>query len=243
MNNIRNRGVLPVLVLAVLALAVTRAHAQSDEVLTLDIETQDAGSALLMLAKSSGMQITMEGGDTAKVEVEGLQGEYRFEEALAALLYDTGLTYEFASESRIVVSQTQENSGEDEQVEEDATAEVEEEEEAPLELQEQRVTGSRLQGGDPTATVISFTAEDMARRGISSVEELLRQMPWAYGSNTSQSGRYYEAPADVDREITVGDGLGIGVSFANLRALGSENSLVLVNGGASPAAAARSTTP
>lgn len=86
-----------------------------------------------------------------------------------------------------------------------------------------------MRGGDPTANVISFTAEDMARRGISSVEELFRQMPWAYASNTSQSSRYYEAPVDVDREIGT-DGLGIGVSFVNLRALGSENSLVLVNG-------------
>lgn len=230
MNNIRNRDVLPVLLLAVLAFATTRAQAQSDEVLSLDIKTQDAGSALVKLATSSGMEIVLDGETGKNVEVEGLNGEYRIDEALAALLSDTGLTYEFASESRIVVRQAQETSNEGEQDEVDATIEDEDEEEAPLELQEQRVTGSRMKGGDPTANVISFSAEDMARRGISSVEELLRQMPWAYSSNTSQSGRHYEGPVDVDREISVGDGMAIGASFANLRALGSENSLVLVNG-------------
>ena len=231
MNNIRNRGVLSVVLLAVLAFVTIRAQAQSDEVLTLDIETQDAGSALLMLAKSSGMQITMEGGDAAKIEVEGLQGEYRIEEALAALLADTGLTYEFASESRIVVREAQESANDGEEDEEAARGDDEDEEEGPLELQEQRVTGSRMKGGDPTATVISFTAEDMARRGISTVEELLRQMPWGYASNTTQSNRYYGAvDDDVDRSIGGEDGLGVGVSFANLRALGSENSLILVNG-------------
>ena len=230
MNNIRKRGVVPVVLLAVLALVTIRAQAQSDEALTLDIETQDAGSALLMLAKSSGMQITMEGGDAAKIEVEGLQGKYRIEEALAVLLADTGLTYEFASESRIVVREAQESANDGEKDEEAARGDDEDEEEGPLELQEQRVTGSRLRGGDPTATVISFTAEDMARRGISTVEELFRQMPWAYASNTSQSARHFSAPVDVDREVSNADGLAIGVSFANLRALGSENSLVLVNG-------------
>ncbi|MXZ27591.1 MAG: TonB-dependent receptor plug domain-containing protein [Gammaproteobacteria bacterium] len=230
MNNIRNRGVLPALALAALALVTVGAHAQSDEILSLDIETQDAGSALVKLATSSGMEIVLDGETGKNKEVEGLKGEYRIEEALAALLADTGLTYEFASESRIVVREAQESSSEGGEDEEDADEEDANEEEAPLELQEQRITGSRMQGGDPTSTVISFTAEDMARRGISTVEELFRQMPWAYASNTSQSSRHFSAPVDVDREIATGDGMGIGVSFANLRALGSENSLILVNG-------------
>ena len=221
---------MPAVALAALALATVGAHAQSDEVLSLDIETQEAGSALVKLATSSGMEIVLDGETGKNKEVEGLKGEYRIEEALAALLADTGLTYEFASESRIVVREAQESASEGGEDEEDAGEEDANEEEAPLELQEQRITGSRMQGGDPTANVISLTADDMARRGISTVEELLRQMPWAYASNTSQSGRHFSAPVDVDREISNADGMAIGVSFANLRALGSENSLILLNG-------------
>ncbi|MCY3621650.1 MAG: TonB-dependent receptor [Gammaproteobacteria bacterium] len=230
-NGIRCSSVqLPVLLSVALALAATGVFAKSDEMLTLDIEPQEAGSALMKLGRTSGVQIMLAEGNGTEVLVEGLQGEYRFDEALATLLSGTGLAYEFASENTVVVRRAQEspegNGGGD------ANTEVEEsgEEEEPVELEAQRVTGSRLKGGDPTANVISITAEDMARRGISTMEELFRQMPWAYASNTSQSSRYYDAPVDVDREVSVGDGTGMGVSFVNLRALGSENSLVLVNG-------------
>ena len=44
------------------------------------------------------------------------------------------------------------------------------------------VTGSRLPKGDPTAVVYSFTVEDFEARGVSSVEELMRTLPWAYHS-------------------------------------------------------------
>ena len=224
---------LAAIILAGLASLATGASAQSDKVMTLDIEPQNVGSAVIALGESSGVQIILPGDAGADVRVEGLVGEYRLEEALAILLSDTGLAYEFTSENTIVIDEAQEssdeNDGGDAKAEDDD--ETKEQAEEPLELEKQRVTGSRLRGGDPTATVISFTAEDMARRGISTVEELFRQMPWAYASNTSQSSRHFSAaPVDVDREISTGDGMGIGVSFANLRALGSENSLVLVNG-------------
>ena len=199
--------------------------------MTLDIEPQSIGSAMVALGESSGVQIILPEAAGADASVKALVGEYRLEEALTTLLSGTGLAYEFASENTVVVRRAQESA--DEHGGGDAKAEDEEaeqEEDEPVELEAQRVTGSRLQGGDPTANVISITAEDMARRGISTMEELLRQMPWAYASNTSQSSRYNDAPVDVDREMDAGDGLAVGVSFANLRALGSENSLVLVNG-------------
>ena len=228
----RSRVTLLALLSAVLALTAHGVSAKSDEVLKLDIEPQEAGPALMKLGRSSGVQIMLAEGNGKEVLVKGLDGEYRFEEALSTLLSGTGLAYEFAAENTVVVRRAQESS--DEQGGGDANAEVEEaeeEEEEPVELEAQRVTGSRLQGGDPTANVISITADDMARRGISTMEELFRQMPWTYASNTSQSSRYFSAqPVDVDREVGAGDGMGIGVSFANLRALGSENSLVLVNG-------------
>lgn len=83
--------------LAVPALAASAASAQSGEVLTLDIEPQNAGSALVTLAESSGMQIVLSEGAGEKVDVDGLKGEYRFEDALATLLTDTGLKYQYAS--------------------------------------------------------------------------------------------------------------------------------------------------
>ena len=217
----RSFHALPVLFLAVLAFSAAGAKAQSDEVLTLDIEPQDAGSALVRLARSSGTQIMLTSG-AAKVEVEGLQGEYRLEEALAALLTDTGLAYEFTSENVVLVQEV-EQAAEPELAGE---APVEDDEE-PIELPKQTVTGSRLQGGDPTARVYSFSAEDIAARGVSSLEELLRTLPWSFPTLTTQTN--LEPSDDQEFEQNLG-ALTLGLSAINLRAFGSANTLVLVNG-------------
>ena len=219
---------LPAVVLAVLAFAAAGAPAQSDEVLTLDIKPQKAGSALTKLARSSGVQIMLTERDGAKVEVDGLKGEYRFEEALAALLTDTGLEYEYAAENVVLVQemdQAAEPEAEDEASTEDEDAEEKEE---PIELATQVVTGSRIKGGDPSARVVSITAEEIAVRGVSDLEELFRTLPWAFPSITTQTNTTPGLGAsDTDKWLGI---FGLGVSTVNLRAMGSANTLVLVNG-------------
>ena len=229
--HIRNLRTLPVLVLAVLAFAAVRGEAQAapDEnpagkVLTLDIPAQEAGSALIALAVASGVHITFADDQDTHNEVEALKGKYRLEEALAALLTNTGLKHEYGGENLVLVQPVgparETDSDEDEEAKE-------EEEEAPLQLGEQHVTGSRMRGGDPTTNVITLTAEDIARRGISSVEEIFRDMPWAYASNTTQSSVGASISGDVDSGFGT---LGLGMSSINLRALGSQATLVLING-------------
>ena len=221
----RNRSALPVLVLVlvVVTFGAASARAQSDEVLTLDIPSQDAGSALLTLAKSSGMQIMLAGRGAAKVEVEGLQGEYRLEEALAALLSDTGLAYEFTSENVVVVQEVEQD------VEPEAADEAPvEDDEEPIELASQTVTGTRLTSGDPSARVISFTAEDIAARGVNDLEELFRTLPWAFPSITPTTSTYYGGGVS-DTDTSTGQH-GLGLATLNLRSMGSDATLVLVNG-------------
>ena len=217
------------LLLAVLAFAAGGAFAQSDELLTLDIEPQAAGSALLKLAESSGAQIVLAGGENAHIEVEGLQGEYRLEEALTALLADTDLAYKFTSDN-IVLVQIFERDTEAEQEGETEDDFAVEEEEGRLELAPQIVTGSRLGVVDPSARVVSITAEDISVRGVSSLEELFRTMPWAFPSLTTQTNTNRcvgRGAPDTDLPMGVA---GMGISTVNLRALGSANTLVLVNG-------------
>ena len=74
------KGLL-VLVSTVLACGAAGAPAQPDELLTLDIKAQKAGSALITLAEISGVQITLSQESGEKFEVEGLKGEYWFEDA------------------------------------------------------------------------------------------------------------------------------------------------------------------
>ena len=225
-KRIPDLNVLPVLVLAVLAFAGAGAQAQSDTVLTLDIKPQKVGTALIQLGMSSGMQIMFAEDAGAQVEVEGLQGEYRLEDALAALLTDTGLEYTFASEELVVVQEVEEAAEPESEPADDALAEDDE----PIELEPQTVTGSRLERGDPTALIYTLTAEDISRRGVSNLEELFRTLPWAFSTiNTQTNMGTQQANLFEDTDVYVGD-LGLGSSTINLRALGSANTLVLING-------------
>ena len=220
---------LPTVAAVALALAGAAASAQSEEMLTLDIKPQKAGPALVRLATTSGVQIMLTEGAGQETEVEGLKGEYRFEEALAAMLTDTGLDYEFTSANVVLVQQAQE-AQEDDGAEPDAASDesAAAEEEEPLELEKQVVTGSRLVGGDPTARVYSYTAEDIAARGVSTLEEFFRTLPWTYPSITTQTNTslHFQGTDQEDEYIE----LGLGISTVNLRNMGSANTLVLMNG-------------
>ena len=221
----------PALAAAVLSLGATGTSADGAEVLTLDIKPQQAGSALMELAGSSGVQILVSDEAGADIEVEGLTGEYKFDDALAALLTDTSLAYEYTSDNVVLVQQAQpQESGQLEEVEaSDETASAEERED-PLELSQQTVTGSRLLGGDPSARVFSFTAEDIARRGVSNLEDFFRRMAWNQSSLNSQTSNNSTIYTNDGRTGGVFPGNGLGVSALNLRGLGWENTLVLMNG-------------
>ena len=206
---------LTILLLALLTVGAVRAWAQSEEVLTLDIEPQDAGSALMTLARISGVHIMLEEGAGARVDVEGLKGEYRFEEALAALLTDTGLKFQYASENMVVV-QVLEQAEQPDAAEQDAA----EEELRPMELPEQTVTGSRLRSALGGAPMFVITREEIKQRGLGSMDDL--------GRILTQNFSEVNAAAARDNSINSADAQG--QAMINLRGFNESSTLVLVNG-------------
>lgn len=209
------RKALPIVAPAVLALTAFSTSAQSDEVLTLDIKPQRAGSALVTLAEFSGVQIVLSEGAGEIVEVDGLKGEYRFEDALAALLTDTGLKYQFASENMVVIQVAEQDAQPD-----SAGQGAADEDEQPLELSEQTVTGSRLRDTLSGAPVFVLTREDIKQRGLGSVEDVIRALPQNFSTVNSGAAR--------DNSINSVDAMG--QSMVNLRGFGVQSTLVLVNG-------------
>lgn len=221
----RNFHALPILLLAVLAFARVNAQSQSDAVMTLDIEPQKASSALLKLARSSNTQILLN-GDASQVEVEGLKGEYRLEEALAALLTGTGLEYEFATEDLVLIHEVEQAA----EPEDDDEAQANDDDE-PIELPEQVVTGSRLarNAWQIPAQVITLSREELENSGASTLERALRQLPQNINGTTEFLGaRLYEDPDATGRLL--GTSNINGSSTINLRGLGESATLVLING-------------
>ena len=88
------------------------------------------------------------------------------------------------------------------------------------------VTGTRLVR-DPTSRVQVITSEEIEARGLATTEDIMRAIPQNFATiNRYNNWQLFGSLLDSD----IGGTLRGGVSTANLRGLGSRNTLVLVNG-------------
>ncbi len=91
------------------------------------------------------------------------------------------------------------------------------------------VTGSRLSNGDPTTNVIVLNRADIERRGVTSVEDLIRTLPQNLATIGGITNDRPKGPLK-DRRAPVSGLTALGLSAANLGGIGAGNTLVLVNG-------------
>ena len=216
---------------------------------TIEVEEQSLPGALRDFSYQTGLQLAYVATLAQGKNSRGTQGRTDPEAALSDILDGTGLKHQYVNRSTVAIgryygaarrhsysrtqagepvrpvllAQFQAVEGEDaEQEDESAPAPAAEDE--PMDLGVFTVTGSRLQGGDPTARIYSLTAEDIAARGVSTLEELFRTLPWAFPGLTTQTNMSGAGDAE---EFGV---LGVGISAINLRGMGAANTLVLFNG-------------
>ena len=90
---------------------------------------------------------------------------------------------------------------------------LKEKESDPVALAPTVVTGTRLVQGDPTARVLTITAEDIAKRGVGSVEDIIRTIPQIFSSINGTNNMNFGSEA-IDRNLGP---LAVGISTANLR--------------------------
>ena len=216
---------------------------------TIEVEQQSLPGALRDFSYQTGLQLAYVATLAQDKNSRGTQGKTDPDAALSDILDGTGLKHQYVNRSTVAIgrhygaarrrsysrtqagqpvrpvllAQSQAFDGEDaEEVDEPAPAPAAEDE--PMDLGEFTVTGSRLQGGDPTARIYSLTAEDIAARGVSTLEDLFRALPWAFPGLSTQTNMSGVGDAE---EFGV---LGLGVSAVNLRGMGAANTLVLLNG-------------
>lgn len=93
------------------------------------------------------------------------------------------------------------------------------EDEEALELAAQVVTGSRLRGGVSASPVFVLTREEIDRRGLQDIEDIVRYIPQNYSTVTAGGSFDNRSPRFSQGLVTI-----------NLRGLGEGSTLVLVNG-------------
>jgi len=208
MINLKRKSLILGIASAIAMSASSALNAADNSAIAIDIKQQSAGSALLELARKSGSQIMLSQGLEVDINLPAIKGEYTLTAALDEMLTGTGLVYEFTSDDLVVIKQDKEN------------------QDAKKDIEEVIVTGSRLIK-DPskmTRQMDIFTREDIENSGITRLDEFLRQLPQNVNAPSNMgSGDFGSSELGLGRNV-------FGGSAANLRGLGAQYTLILIDG-------------
>lgn len=195
---------------ALAALMMTAAApvlAQAEATRRYDIAPGPLERTLPDFARQSGQQILYPSALVVGRTSLGVAGEFTAEAALALILRDTGLTYRRSRPNVFVLVDPDALGAADA----DATV-----------VEELVVTGSYLRGADSPSPVTVLTQDDVARRGRATFADTLAALPQNF------TGGAFEGSAGTGADRS-GRNLGYATGV-NLRGLGADATLVLVNG-------------
>lgn len=209
-----------------------------------DIDPQATDQTLLEIAEVGDVQIVFVPDVVEESQSPEVRGSQSVQSAIERSLDTTELVYEFKAKNFVVVKQENatapqpravvhntgaqpvllaqlQNSEEPDEPSGSTAADTGEPSADPElgPVDEIVVTGTRLRDSSPTSPVKVFTIGEMERMGIDSVEGFVRSLPQNYAGHTQTSA--------IDNSSSVGT---LGVATANLRGLGSDGTLVLING-------------
>lgn len=191
---------------SVATMAAAPAHAQQIAEQAYDLPAQPLGDALRAVAVASGTNIIAPSSLVAGKTAPALSGRFTPAEAVAVLLRGSGLRGRQTAAGLII-----ERNGSAAQ-------------DAPLDEAETEVvvTGSRIRGAQVASPVIRLDQETLRDTGIADVGEAVRRIPQSFGGGQNPG---------IGMNVPSGSGADVGGgSSVNLRGLGSDATLTLLNG-------------
>ncbi|WIO74358.1 TonB-dependent receptor [Porticoccaceae bacterium LTM1] len=212
-NQLLTRKLMAVAVASALSVGLaSQVLAEEQATLSLDIKKQSINKSLMDLTKSSGVQVVLSEGISENKELHSIKGEYKLTDALGKMLEGTGLSYQFISDETVLITEDGDGSGDGE----GSAAENKE-------VEELVVTGSRIRNTKPTSHVIMMDRDYIDRLGAATAADIIASLPQNFNgvnrSSTTTNGGENATPFGT-----------LGESSANLRGVGAEGTLVLVNG-------------
>lgn len=221
------------------------------EPVKFEVAASDASNALSAFSQQAGLQILFEHKAVEGRRTQAVVGEYEPTAALQLLLKESGLTFEFVNEKTVAIREPaadrQRSLAIDDAAFQKTSAEsaarrtvrvaqasaVEEGAAAPgkdqtknagkvLELEEVLVTGSHIRGAQNLSSpMITFNRKDIEASGHSTVQQFIQSLPQNLSDVSDMTAQQINSASSV----ATYNGSGI-----NLRGLGSESTLVLLNG-------------
>lgn len=203
-------GKMVVLALASTAMVLTVPVAmaqQADGAREYDVPSQDLGSALRQVAQQSGTPVIVSTDLVDGIRAPALKGRYQPGEAVAQLLRGSHLRAITVGSTLVV---QRDDGAQDASPAAEAQGEI-------------LVTGTRIRGSGPVGVpVISIDRKAIAEGGFSTTQQIVQSIPQNYlgGANEGGSGLLTSA----------GNGNAAAGSGVNLRGLGQNSTLLLING-------------
>jgi iron complex outermembrane receptor protein len=192
-----------------------------------NIPRQSLDAALKDMAQQTGLQIGRFGGTLDGSAMVGpVKGDQTPEQALKILLEKTGLDYRIVSDTTIAVFSSKDAeppttgiSGSDST--DLAAQSAPASQNNPVSLEEVVVTGTNIPGVQPISPLVVIDRAEIQRSGYATTSDVIRSVPQNFGGgvNPGMNGTGGESGSNVS------DG-----SSVNLRGLGSESTLTLVDG-------------
>lgn len=204
------------------AAALPATAAEQTAAQTYDIPAGELDSALQRWARQSGQQLLYAGGLVAGKRSDGLSGSYVPGEALRRLLLGSGLKPERLNPKTLVLKVVPIPAGPAASIQPDAVPpEV-------TELERLTVTGTRIRGADVSSPVVTITQEQMRLAGHTNLGEALRVLPQNFSGGQNPGVAAGASLGGISNQnITSGSGF-------NLRGLGPDATLTLLNGARMP---------
>lgn len=174
-----------------------------------DVPAGDLRAALEAFSSQSGIALHYDAGALSGKQGRAVHGRMAWQDALAKMLQDSGVSYRQSTDASVLI--------------EGAAAPASP---GATTLGTVVVTGTRIRGGTSASPVITVDSEDIKEQGFTGLGDVIRSIPQNFrgGENPGvASGADSGAAGIGNRNVTGGSSL-------NLRGLGADASLTLLNG-------------
>ncbi len=191
-----------------------------------DLPARNLATALNALGRQSGIAVVYAPGLVAGKEARAVAGRMTWREALDRLLQGTGLDYRLGGDGTVVVEAAGEGKASgDSPARNGLDATTPKATPVATDLAQVTVTGTRIRGGTTPSPVITIGAENIREEGFTDLGEVIRSVPQNFtgGQNPGVLMGNLAGAGVVNQNVTGGSGL-------NLRGLGPDASLTLLNG-------------
>lgn len=199
-------GAASIALAAISTLVSSEAVAQSSATAHYDLPSQDLELSLRAVGRISGRQIIIASGAVRERTAPALRGDFSADEAVRRLTLGTGIAIRYTREA-ILVGVARAESAQAESPERDNDIVV---------------TGSRIRGAALAAPLVRVDREAIRDGGYRDLGDVVRDLPQAFGGGQNPAvigGGYPDSTFNLNS-----------ASSLNLRGLGSDATLTLVNG-------------